>query len=397
MKLLDAARAFQAEWIGIEPARCLNFRHRIEFCEVCVQACPRDAVSVSVDEVAITPEQCNNCGLCVADCPTGVFSHDYYSPMKLMSWARGKPAIELFCQFAGAETLGGCQARIPCHGVLDGRVLAALLAAGVEEVAVHGLEQCDGCPTGIGGARLRALMDELPAAPRIVIADGETPTSEADAASPDATALYAEPELDRRGFLAELGRRVTRAAADSTLVHLIEEEQEGAPAGGDALAVKHVPAYHRAALTALFARRIAAADVAGGKGWFHDIQADEKCTGCQTCAVRCPTGALAWQDTGDRVELTYRTAACIGCGLCVSVCPYDALTLTPQADDTALLEDRITTLFASRQLTCSVCGDRFLPHDGDNRYCWVCKNERELDDEWMRMIAATGRTHDSRS
>lgn len=394
MKLLDAARAFQAEWIGIELGRCLNFRHRMEFCDACVRACPREAVTASIDDVAIASEQCNNCALCVADCPTGVFEHDYFSSMQLVAWANGKSFIELFCQIAGGETLTGRQARIPCHGVLDACTLAGLKAVGVKQIAVHGLEKCAECPTKVGGDRLRALVDAPPPSTpdiRIVVEDDAKPACEPPEDGAVQLGMNAEPEMDRRSFLVGLGRRTARAAAASTLAGLIEDESQEETASGDALAKKHVPDYHRAALTALFAGQVR------GTSWFHDIQADDQCTGCQTCAVRCPTGALGWQDKGDRVALTYRTAACIGCGLCISVCPYDALSLSPQTDDAALRADRVTTLFTSRQLRCSACGAQFLPHDGDNRYCWVCKNERELDDEWLRMIDATGSSHDARS
>ena len=42
----------------------------------------------------------------------------------------------------------------------------------------------------------------------------------------------------------------------------------------------------------------------------------------------CPTGAIAWNTSGEAVEVN--RDACIGCGLCVARCPYGAISLTPE-------------------------------------------------------------------
>jgi Fe-S-cluster-containing hydrogenase component 2 len=55
----------------------------------------------------------------------------------------------------------------------------------------------------------------------------------------------------------------------------------------------------------------------------------ETCTGCGTCAGRCPTGAVHVTDTAASVDRT----RCIGCGLCVPTCSGEAMSLAkkPQA------------------------------------------------------------------
>lgn len=42
----------------------------------------------------------------------------------------------------------------------------------------------------------------------------------------------------------------------------------------------------------------------------------------------CPTGAIAWNATGETAEVNGNT--CIGCGLCIARCPYGAISLTPE-------------------------------------------------------------------
>ena len=55
----------------------------------------------------------------------------------------------------------------------------------------------------------------------------------------------------------------------------------------------------------------------------------ELCTGCSTCAERCPTEAVKVQDAGAPVDL----ARCIGCGLCVPTCPENAMFLVKKAKE----------------------------------------------------------------
>jgi formate hydrogenlyase subunit 6/NADH:ubiquinone oxidoreductase subunit I len=65
----------------------------------------------------------------------------------------------------------------------------------------------------------------------------------------------------------------------------------------------------------------------------------EKCTGCQICAMVCPTGCITMQDVGTRKvgdrELPLKKplfdlARCISCGECVDNCSFNALVLTQQ-------------------------------------------------------------------
>jgi formate hydrogenlyase subunit 6/NADH:ubiquinone oxidoreductase subunit I len=57
-----------------------------------------------------------------------------------------------------------------------------------------------------------------------------------------------------------------------------------------------------------------------------------KCTGCTTCARRCPQGAIHISTSPDPANNKYTvtkievdTGYCISCGICVESCPYSAL------------------------------------------------------------------------
>ncbi|MEE9150719.1 MAG: 4Fe-4S binding protein, partial [Thermoplasmata archaeon] len=51
---------------------------------------------------------------------------------------------------------------------------------------------------------------------------------------------------------------------------------------------------------------------------------EEKCTGCGTCEILCPFGAISKREDG-KAEVT--TAICKGCGVCRASCPENAVMI----------------------------------------------------------------------
>lgn len=399
MTLFNAIEAFKEEKIAIRTGRCLNPRHRIEFCDACSTACPQDAITLTVDDVNIEPMDCNNCGLCLSACPTGVFEHDDFQAMAWLSAMKGKRDLKLRCMAVPPDDAEQTTTRIPCHGMLDARLLAALTTVGVERIQVMGADGCDQCPSKVGYERLQVGLAEAKAlgviVPQVTVDAPDLAVAEDEHAQIEASET--DRFEQRRAFFTHLGGKGATMLSKAMPSDLLEAQEEAALSFDSTdeaqLMVKHVPPLHQAALTSFFSQNRPIAD--GEVSWLHRIESTDACTGCQTCAIRCPTGALEWKDSGQQVQLMYRSAVCIGCSLCVSVCPYDALSLHHHRE--ADIDDDVRALlFESKQLTCETCGDTFLPHDGDNRFCWICKNEQEMDHEWMSLLAkANGEERDA--
>ncbi len=71
----------------------------------------------------------------------------------------------------------------------------------------------------------------------------------------------------------------------------------------------------------------------------------DKCTGCGTCEVSCPFGAIA---VVNGIAQVYET--CVDCGACVDSCPEGALVLGVQAEGEVRVEDyRNVWVFAEQR------------------------------------------------
>jgi heterodisulfide reductase subunit A len=53
------------------------------------------------------------------------------------------------------------------------------------------------------------------------------------------------------------------------------------------------------------------------------VVSEDKCTGCGTCEILCPFGAISLQEDG---KAGVTAALCKGCGLCRATCPEMAIT-----------------------------------------------------------------------
>jgi ferredoxin len=95
-----------------------------------------------------------------------------------------------------------------------------------------------------------------------------------------------------------------------------------------------------------------------GRHWQVEVDAD-KCSLCEVCGARCPTGAIRSEQTGDTLSILFRYRLCDGCRDCLKICPEKAMRLA-EAEAEPGAPDEIV-LAANGMLRCSVCGVNFAP------------------------------------
>ena len=302
-------------------------------CNLCVQACPRQALHWSEGKVFHNKSACEPCGLCVTACPREALVDPTTTPAQIEAQVRTL-LDDTLSSYSPRRLLFTCQRNdaadplqdawlpvsVPCAGMVPPSWLMAALALGASQVGA--LPCPKGCPNGqeeaIRGrvSYCRALLRLLGAPPERVALDpaGKRP---------------AEAEAVRGELKDPFGAR----SATGGLLALAE---------------------HYRSPDLSFEHPFSPLGV---------IEVDEAvCTACGRCALACPTGALAVEkDT--LFSLAFDPALCVACGQCLPVCPEKergAIRLSLRTD-LALLRQGKRTLYQQEMVRCAACGGPIAP------------------------------------
>ncbi len=384
----------------IQVNRCLNARVSIKYCTSCFDGCPRNAIELTDSgEIHLKPETCCECALCVSDCPTETFTHRNFDPVELIASVttliNENAELHLYCQAGKAEQADANDLHIPCHGLLDDRLLIGLRHAGVNRLNIHGLEMCGSCPAQEGARRLVQTFEKTPPTLRDHfpslhdISTGEA-LSIATSVKKVADTKKTQKPMDRRKFLDSAIKGVVNAVTLTALNGLptsVFQRQgnrnDSILPGASECSIKHLPQRHKLALLNLQNGDISIADTGDKNAWFYEVHGHSACDVCGICSLICPTGALAIEDGGKSIKLNHRSASCIGCDLCSDFCPQEALQLLVAHDDTNILNESSRLLFEYKKIGCETCGSSFVGDDDHTNLCRSCENEKAVREQWL--------------
>lgn len=112
-----------------------------------------------------------------------------------------------------------------------------------------------------------------------------------------------------------------------------------------------------------------------------------KCSMCEVCARRCPTGALHLDRKKDSLSILFNSKECIGCSDengCRALCPEDAIQLEELVSSSENVADVL--LIKSKLVQCAYCKSFFAPetklgvikkkklaHEVVEDYCPLCR------------------------
>ncbi|UCD58891.1 MAG: 4Fe-4S dicluster domain-containing protein [Candidatus Hydrogenedentota bacterium] len=115
----------------------------------------------------------------------------------------------------------------------------------------------------------------------------------------------------------------------------------------------------------------------------------EKCSLCEVCAHRCPTGAIRLERTDEALALYFRHGECTGCTAdtsCEAICPEEAIKVIKLDAPACRGEDVL--LIESKLVRCGYCGELFAPnkkleslgkkglgHEVEKTLCPLCRRK----------------------
>jgi len=371
----EAARYFSGQLLQIDPEFCINLRARTELCMECVAACPHEALTTTIDDLLLDNTRCVGCGSCVNPCPAGALGLSGFSPQRLLASIEAEQPLHLHCR---SSRDGGGGVVIPCHSMVDSRLLLALAEKGASSIALHGLKGCEACDIGDATA---AIADARADLQRLVDDGFVTLDTDPQVQQQGERVREDQPRLSRRNFLKIAS---AQSMVEGAGFFIAESEQENA--------LQELAFFHgdgQPQRPAVMQQLLA--DAHAGIAWRADVELpwqvrtiEEGCTACMACGERCPTGALTADSSGGDRRIDWQMGRCTDCGLCSAVCPVDAISERTLIDADAFTAQPQTLLFRHWS-RCQQCGDSFPPVTGVS-LCPVCRNEQELDDEWMEML-----------
>ena len=359
-----------------DAAACLNIRARMSICAACREACAGRALSLSLDDIALDPSLCTACGACVPKCPAGAMSLTGFSPRDFLRPLQGRTVVHIHCS-ASRTPEGGVA--VPCHGILDARLLAAAHAAGTISFQLHGLGQCGPCPMGSALAGVSSMRGTLQSwfgqgAPEVIVAPESRDEVQAQRWRKELAVR------SRRSFLRGAGLRATV----NTAARLLPPGRASDPDSAARPPPLPDPAQQRpAAYQALLRERVA--DLSWRQLPWRQRSIGENCNACLVCAHRCPTGALtAWHKPAAR-GIDFEPGLCTSCRLCESICPQRAIVTGEVASVGAVASGR-TPLVDRPLAACTACGRTHVPDAKAAGLCHACRKEADLKTAWLGLL-----------
>lgn len=371
----SAAALWSGSVLLVEEGRCVNVRSRSEICARCSKACPKDAIELDLDSVIVS-EDCTDCGACLPACPAGALRLEGFLPLNLLQVVKGHNEIDLHCRESQGANGGVI---IPCHQVLDARLVAAMSGSGCKSINIHGLDQCESCAQGSGRKQLEKIIRTLDRwlgddAPVLNLQPQEAQTGAGQMVE-----RHDQIRLDRRSFFRLAGSQA--AASASNWVAPLEQEPADPYAIFNGALTPAASEPYQTTLGAMID------DIAWKKESLPVFwrQFSDACTLCMVCAERCPTGALEALSANLTKGIGFSSLLCTNCGVCTRVCPFDAI-ISGAVRDPDLINKSPIVLKQLQLTKCTQCMVEFIPGAPGQTLCLTCTNEQEIEDEWLSFM-----------
>lgn len=342
------------EVVSCDAAICQYSTRLKDGCRICLDVCRHGAISPETTGLVIDGTKCEECGCCVASCPTGALQYLRYNDTSFITYIRDVRIVPGTTVVLGSEkALHQLWWKKPEQ---DFRQVLFLEFPRIKALSLFHLLFL--YASGAGRVVLIGLEDELE--------NGEALQRQVSrACSLLGTFCQAERAVDLLTLPQFLNQPLAEGVFSSLPVFA------GALAGNRRVNLAAV-LQHLADQSGLQAR-ISDDDTVPFATIFCD---EERCTHCYACLNICRIQALS--TTGAKLALLWRGALCVGCGLCVRICPEHALLMLGGGTLDAEFFNRVP-LSTTRPMTCRRCSKVFGTRKSFERVMTILARKESVD------------------
>lgn len=359
------------EVITCDPAICQFSSRSRSGCDLCIHACPFDAISGD-EQILIDGLKCQECGRCAGICPTGAIQYRRFDDQMFFEFFRTFPLKKQSIVVFGSEKElhsfwwhhhgttfdNHLFLEYPCTSALSALHLISLLAHGASQVII-----------------LKADADDNPFAQKCIdqvnrLVETVFDTSSRVTATTIQGYLSPGPGNENSPLLSknytDLNYSNRRQKLSSIFEHALSNLGKTVTVQNDEDTL------------------------------FHSIICDEeKCTQCLACLNECKIGALSADPSS--LTLSWTGSLCTGCTACVDICPENALST---GSEVVISQSYFQAAIAAQAepMRCKECGKIFgtkksfdrvmkilasqkMDHDGHFEFCEDCRVIKLLESE----------------
>lgn len=323
-------------------------------CDLCVSSCTFDAIKQDRQGVVVDPLKCEECGACVAACPTGSLQNQRFNDkafvdyFKAISLPKGGTVVigeedslhKLWWLQKGKRFTDSFFLQYDSVGSLSLFHCMFFLARGVSRVVL--LENAD----KVAGSHVPAKQIAL--ANTILSKLYGVENTVVTAAPGSLAELLETPSPGSYGVCADTSGFVNRRQ------HLLLSLQSLVAGSGQTPTIQpegYIP--------------------------FATVQCDtSRCTQCMACLNDCRIQSL--QADSQALTLNHVPGMCVGCGLCIRVCPENALKISPKFTlDEPFFS--VTELAKAEPMACKSCGKVFGTRKSFERVMEILSQKEKVD------------------